>query len=327
MGSHGGGTPEGQREVLASYGITEEAMETAITSDTDSLLLGKTKKGLSVYFDRKALAADLVIPVNRVKPHTDFVGDIQSGICKMLAIGLGNHIGCSALHEDHNDSLGETIKEAASIIMERAKVGFGLAIVENAYDETALIEAVPSETILSREKELLKIASANMPALLLYDIDILLVGQIGKNISVNGFDPHVIGRSLLLNRFIQKTPDVRRMILLGLTPETHGNAIGIGNFDIITRNVFDGIDLESSYANAVAVKCPADVFIPLVADTEEIAIRTAAKTIRNLSFPGKTLTETIKIVKIKNTLSLDTIEISQALLDSARQEPRLEILP
>lgn len=320
MGSHGGGTPDGQREVLCSYGITEESMGVEVVTSVDAIHLGKTSRGIDVYFDTAALEADLVVPINRVKLHTDFVADIQSGICKMLVIGLGNHIGCSAVHEASFDVFGETLLEAVQIVMKRAKVGFGVAILENAYDETAMIEAIPVAKIVGREKELVQIAKSNMPTLMIPDIDVLIVEEIGKNISGAGYDPNILGKSYLLDEFVLPVPDIKRMVLFDVTDQSHGNAIGMGIFDVITRKVFDKLDLSPIYANAIAVKCPEDGKIPIIADTEEEALRIAIQVAREVD------RDRLKIVKIKNTLELGVIEVSDALLDYVNVHEKLELV-
>ncbi|GHS88946.1 hypothetical protein AGMMS49957_11310 [Synergistales bacterium] len=317
MGSHGGGAPEGQREVLSSYGITEDKMGVEIISSVDVVSLGKTTRGIDIYFDKTALAADLIVPINRIKLHTDFVADIQSGLCKMLVIGLGNHIGCTAVHEDDFDTFGDTILEAAGKILEAAKVGFGIAIVENAYDETAIIEAIPSEKLIEREKELVKIAKGNMPTLMIPEIDVLVVEEIGKNISGAGYDPNILGKSYLLKEFVLPVPQIKRMALLDVTSESHGNAIGMGVFDVVTRKVFEKLNLEQIYANAIAVKCPEDAKIPIIADTEEEAVRIAIQVARGVD------RNRLKIVKIKNTLDLGVIEVSEALLGNVENNENL----
>lgn len=318
MGSHGGGTPQGQREVLAAYGITEDAMGVPVITEVDTVPLGKTGRGIEVHFDQAALAADLVVPINRVKPHTDFVAEIQSGLCKMLTVGLGNHKGCSALHEEDFDYFGETLLEAVEIVMKHAKIGFGVAIVENAHDHTALVEAIPAERLVEREKQLVPIARANMPALMIPEIDVLVVEQIGKNISGAGYDPNILGKSYILKQFLQPVPKIGRMVLLGISPESHGNAIGMGIFDVTTRAVFDRLDLEAIYANAIAVKCPEDAKIPLAAADEEEAIRVAIKVLRGAD------REHLRIVRIKNTLELSDIWVSDALLEVVKANPRLQ---
>ena len=318
MGSHGGGTPNGQREVLRSYKITEESMGVEVITSVDVTHIGKTSRGIDIYFDTAALQADLVVPVNRVKLHTDFVADIQSGICKMLVIGLGNHVGCTAVHEVSFDLFGETLLEGAQMIMECANIGFGVAILENACDETALIEAIPCEKIIEREKELVRIAKDYMPTLMIPDIDVLIVEEIGKNISGAGYDPNILGKSYLLNEFVLPVPRIKRMVLLDVTDQSHGNAIGMGIFDVITRKVFDKLDLAQIYTNAIAVKCPEDAKIPIIADTEEEALRVAIQVARDID------RDKLKIVRIKNTLELETIEVSDALLDCVAANEKLK---
>ena len=318
MGSHGGGTPDGQREVLRSYKITEESMGVEVITSVDVTHIGKTSRGIDIYFDTAALQADLVVPINRVKLHTDFVADIQSGICKMLVIGLGNHVGCTAVHEVNFDLFGETLLEGAQMVMERANIGFGVAILENACDETALIEAIPSEKIMEREKELVRIAKDYMPTLMIPDIDVLIVEEIGKNISGAGYDPNILGKSYLLNEFVLPVPRIKRMVLLDVTDQSHGNAIGMGIFDVITRKVFDKLDLAQIYTNAIAVKCPEDAKIPIIADTEEEALRVAIQVARDID------RDKLKIVRIKNTLELETIEVSDALLDCVAANEKLK---
>lgn len=319
MGSHGGGTPEGQREVLAAYGITEEKMGVEIVTSVDVTYIGKTTRGINVYFDTVAMGADLVVPINRVKLHTDFVADIQSGLCKMLVIGLGNQIGCSSIHEIDFDYFAETLIEASQMIMARARVGFGVAILENAYDETAMVEAVPAEKIIEREKELVQIAKGNMPTLMIPDIDVLIVEEIGKNISGSGFDPNILGKSFLLKKFVLPVPEIRRMVLFDVTDESHGNAVGVGIFDVITRKVLNKLDLPLMYANALAVKSPEGSRIPITADTEEEALRFAIQLVRGAD------RNNLKIVKIKNTLELGTIEVSDALLDQVAANEKLTL--
>ena len=320
MGSHGGGTAKGQLEILKSYGISEETMGVQVISDTEVSRVGSLKRGTAIYFDQTALSADLVIPINRVKLHTDFVAAIQSGLCKMLVIGLGNHKGCSTMHDNGFEHFGDEILEAAEIIMRQAKIGFGLAIVENAYDQTLMVEAIASEHILHREKELVKIAGKNMATLMIPEIDILIVEEIGKNISGTGYDPNILGRSFILKKFVLPVPKIERMVLNRLSAQSHGNACGIGAFDIITRQAFEQINFEDTYANCVAVKCPEDGKIPLVVETEEEAVRVAIKVL------PKANKNNFKIVRIKNTLDLEEIEVSDALLTYVASHPNLALI-
>ena len=219
MGSHGGGTLEGQLEILHTYGITQEAMGIPVIANNDVELLGSTSRGIQVYFDKLCLEqADLVIPINRVKLHTDFVDTIQSGMCKMLVIGLGHHKGCTAIHKADFSYFGDTLREATRLILSRAKVGFGVAIMENAYDQTLLVEAVPAEKMLEREAELVMLSRKNMPILMIPDIDVLVVEQIGKDISGNGYDPNILGKSFLLKEFVLPVPKIGRMVVLDVSP-------------------------------------------------------------------------------------------------------------
>ncbi|WP_294148172.1 lactate racemase domain-containing protein [uncultured Clostridium sp.] len=320
MGSHGGGTEEGQKEILTGYGITEEAMGVPVIARLDVVEIGTLKSGTKVFFDKTAYEADLVVPINRVKIHTDFVADIQSGLCKMLVIGLGNHIGCTSIHEESFDYFGEVLKEAASMIMQSVNVGFGVAILENAYDETAWIEAVPSENMIEREKQLVKMAAGNMPTLMIPEIDVLIVEKIGKDISGCGYDPNILGKSYLLKEFILTVPKIDKMVLLDLSEETHGNGVGLGIFDITTKKVFEQLDYESIYANGIAVKDLDDCKIPVIAKDEDEAVKIAVKVLRGAD------KKRLKIVRIESTLRLEYIEVSDALLPLVEADERLELV-
>ena len=321
MGSHGGGTLEGQLEILHTYGITQEAMGIPVIANNDVELLGSTSRGIQVYFDKLCLEqADLVIPINRVKLHTDFVDTIQSGMCKMLVIGLGHHKGCTAIHKADFSYFGDTLREATRLILSRAKVGFGVAIMENAYDQTLLVEAVPAEKMLEREAELVMLSRKNMPILMIPDIDVLVVEQIGKDISGNGYDPNILGKSFLLKEFVLPVPKIGRMVVLDVSPASHGSAVGIGIFDVTTRKLFDQLNMEAMYANDIALGCLDDCKIPLVAADEEEAIRVAVKVLQD-NDPEK-----LKIVRIRDTLHMEEIQVSEDRLDVVKADPRLELL-
>ena len=320
MGSHGGGTEEGQREVLAAYGITEENMGVPVITDVDTVELGRLADGTHVYFDRTAYNADLIVPINRVKLHTDFIGPLQSGIAKMLVIGLGNQRGCTEIHGTPSSRFASVLEEAARMILQKAPVGFGLAILENALDETAEIHALPRETLIEEEKALVQKSIGYFPGLLLPSIDVLVMKEIGKDVSGAGFDPNIVGRSTARDDFLVPIPAISRMVLLDVTEASHGNAIGIGLFDVITKNILPNIDFEAMYANAIACRCVEDARIPLQARDEDEAVRIALKLCRGVR------PEQAKIVRIKNTLSLQEIEVSGALLPEVKKNPRLELL-
>lgn len=319
MGSHGGGTEEGQKEVLAGYGITEEAMGIPVITTVDVETAGELPGGQKIYFDKAAASADAIIPVNRIKLHTDFTGALQSGLCKMLVIGLGNQKGCSSIHEENPEVFADIIENAAKVILKRYPVVFGLGIIENAYDKTFHIEAIPSEQLIEREKELVEVAKKNMPVLMVPDIDILVMDEIGKDISGAGYDPNIIGISSVLHEFSLPVPKIKRMVLLDITPGSHGNGIGMGLFDVTTRKVFEKLDYESMYANAIACKCIEDAKIPIIASDKNEAIRVAAKCIRGVD------REKLKIVEIRNTLSLDHIWVSQSVIEDIKNNPKIKI--
>lgn len=307
MGSHGGGTPEGQTEVLSSYGITEETMGVSIKASMQTDVLGKTPGGIEVHFSEAALSADYVIPVGRVKPHTDFSGRIESGLCKMLAIGGGKHNGCSRLHREGFAALSHIIPEAAEVILEKVNVPFGLAIIENAYEKTHTVEAVPGDRILSREPALLELAKSLMPRIQYDEIDVLIIEQIGKNISGTGMDPNITGRDSY-GHIPGALPMVKRIIIKDLSEGSHGNAIGLGMGDFILKAALDKIDFNATYTNGIASGNPEGIRIPVVVDTEENAIRAALQTCHGTDIHNP------KIVRIKDTLHLSEIEVSENML-------------
>jgi len=307
MGSHGSATAEGQVEVLRGYGVTEETMGVPIKSCMEVTLLGQSSKEIPVYFDKHALAADMVVLINRVKPHTMFRGAIESGLCKMLAIGLSKHIGCSRLHEEDWRDFSEAIVSCAEVALAKVNVGFGLAIVENAFHQTALIKALTGNEIVTKERHLQTKAKAMMPALLVPDFDVLVVEQIGKDISGDGMDPNIIA-----NKGSRKAPGsgpaIKRIVVLDLSEETHGNAAGIGRAHFTTKAVFEKIDFTSTYANVIAVSTPEGGRLPIVMENEQEAIIAAVKCCRDIAESGP------RIVRIKDTLHLDTIWVSENMV-------------
>ena len=319
MGSHGGATAEGQRDLIARYGVSEAAMGVPVVSSMATTVIAETASGVPIHFSSDALAADLIVPLARVKPHTDFRGRVESGLCKMLAIGLAKHAGCSRLHREGFTKFGELLPEVASRVLERTKVGFGIAIVENAYDETAHVEAVPAADFLRREPEILAEAKRLMARIMLPAIDVLVVERIGKDISGAGMDPNIMGRTVKGTLAGYDGPEVRRIIVLGLTDATHGNAIGIGAADFTVESVVAEIDREATYANSIAAGYPESGRIPIALADEAEALRAAIG-----CTPGVDIARP-RVVRIRNTLELGTIEVSEALLDDVRREPRLAI--
>lgn len=321
MGSHGGATAQGQLEVLQGYGVTEQEMGVPIKSSMEVDLLGFTSKGIPVYIDKNALAADMVVVINRIKPHTGFRGPIESGICKMIAIGLGKHIGCSRLHQEGRSDFSSVLVSVAEVFLAKGNFCFGLALVENAFDQTALVKALVKEELVTEERELLSQAKMLLPALLLPKIDVLLVEQVGKDISGPGMDPNIIGRHSALAKVSGYIgPTIEQIVVLDLSEGTHGNATGIGTADFITRKVFDKINFTATYANQIAARNPAGGRIPITMETEREALIAAIKCCRNINENGPC------IVRIKDTLHLSEIWMSENMLPLITDNSSLEII-
>lgn len=318
MGSHGGATPEGQMTVLAQYGITPESMGVPFEPEMDVALLGETASGAPVYFSRAALAADGVIPIGRVKPHTSFRGRIESGIYKMLAIGFGKHQGAAALHSFGFERFAQLIPEVGDFILSRVNVVAAVAIVENAREDPALIEVLLPEEVPSREPELLEKARAWMGRILFDEFDVLIVDEIGKDISGDGMDPNVTGRFSL--PFMSGGPRVQKIAVLDLTEETHGNANGIGAADVTTQAVLDKIDFVQTYTNAITSTVLSVAKLPIVMPTKRAAVALCLKTLNGVR------PEEARIVRIKNTLELEEIWISDPLLKEAEGRSDVEVI-
>ena len=320
MGSHGGGIAEEQLKILNGYGITEEAMGVEIVSSIITECIGTTNSGISVHIDSSALEADIIVPINRIKPHTDYKGKIESGLCKMMAIGLGNHEGCSRLHKEGFENFHSVIPEVAELILENAPIGFGIAILENAYDQTFLVEAITSEDMMRREAELLIQAKTLMPQILLPNIDVLVVEELGKDITGAGMDPNITGRTARGPMMDFNGPLAKRIIVLGLTKKTKGNATGIGTADYITKDAYEQIHFMSTYANSIASGNPEAARIPVVMDDEKDALVAAINTCTRIDINNA------KIVKIKNTLELGEIMISENYFDDNLVSDQIEIV-
>lgn len=315
MGSHGGGTEYGQREILASYHITEKTMGVPVITSQDTVKIGETKDHYEIFTDQAAYEADMTILINRIKPHTDFTGPIESGLCKMSVIGLGNHKGCAAIHKAGFDHFKDIIREAAGILFDSGNIGFGIGIVENSIEKILEIEAIRTEDIPAREPVLLKKAKSVMPRLYFPEIDILLVDEIGKNISGNGIDPNIVGRHG--PKASEKgIPKIKYMVILGLSEETHGNAIGIGTADITTKAVFHQIDFDATYANSLASCDIESAMLPLIMENEKEAIAAAMKL-----YGGAF--DQCRLVHIKNSLELSDIMVSEALVPFVKENPNL----
>ncbi len=317
MGSHGGATAEGQRQLLATYGITEEAVGVPIRASMETVELGTVLDGVVVHFDRIAREeADVVVPVARVKPHTSFRGPIESGLHKMLGIGFGKHRGASHLHTFPIARFSELLWAVGQLVLERVPVPFGLAIVEDAYEEAAVVEAVSAERLAEREPELLLLAREWMARLPFTEADVLLVQEIGKNISGAGMDPNVTGRFGV--RGVETDVRIGRLVVLDLTWETHGNACGIGVADLVTARAASKIDFIATYTNQVTAQVLDGAKLPLVAGSDQEAVAIAVRTL------GQLEPERVRLAWIRNTLELGELWVTEPLWAEIRSLEHLE---
>ncbi|HEY2995690.1 MAG TPA: [Fe-S]-binding protein [Methylomirabilota bacterium] len=306
MGSHGGGTAEGQLSVLAHYGITEASMGCPLRATMDVTQVGEAL-GLPVWLDRYASEADWIGLVNRIKPHTDFKGTIESGLFKMMTIGLGKWHGAVQYHRANvNHGYETVITNVGREMLEKSRIGFGLGIIENGYDETALIEAFTAADLEAGERRLLKSAREWMARLPFSPIDVLIVEQVGKNISGSGMDTNVIGRPTNPFEPFPADPKILWIVALDITEESYGNATGLGNADFTTRRLVDKIDMKATLINSITACAPWGARVPATYETDREAIETA------LSCIGLTPPERARVIRIKNTLMLGELEVSEA---------------
>jgi hypothetical protein len=312
MGSHGGATSAGQRAVLSGYGITEERVGCPIIADMETVCLGHTADGVAAYIDRAAYEADAIIVVNRVKPHSILTGDLGSGLMKMTGIGLGNAIGADSIHllgvEQH-------LLPVARLVLEQAPVALGLAIVENARDETWQIACVPPAEMEAADRRLLAEARRLLPTIPFDPIDVLIVEMMGKNFSGTGMDPNVIGMHRRIGGPARR--DIRRIVVLDLSPESHGNAHGIGMADIVTARLCQRIDWNATYTNGLTADFLGGGKLPLTCPGAREAIELALK-----PFPA----EQARVVWIHDTAHLEELWISPVLLADLARWPHLEQL-
>ncbi len=320
MGSHGAATAEGQKKVLESYGITETYLDVPINATMDTTIVGQLDDGTPVHMDQYAAAAEGIVVINRIKPHTGFRGPTESGLTKMLAIGIGKITGAATYHSHGMDTFPELLPRIRDINISKRPVLFGVGIVENAYDETAVIELVLAEQLATREPVLQALAKSMMPQLPFDNIDVLVIDEMGKNISGAGFDPNITGRNRRVIKWDPK-PLVRKIVVLGLTPQSGGNATGMGGADIITMRLYKDFDVASTYANIITSMNLDGAAIPMIMNTDREAIQLAAKTL------VQTKPQDARIVRIKNTLHISEIQVSEPLLEEVKAKPdQLSIL-
>jgi hypothetical protein len=318
MGSHGGATAEGQRALLAAYGVTPEAMGVSVKSDMDVEVLGTNLAGLPIYFDRNARAADGLVLLNRVKPHTDFQADHESGVLKMLVIGLGKREGASQVHKLGLRGVKEILPAVGKFLVQNTPFALGLAILENAADVPAELVAIEPETIFDVEPRLLKRARELMGRLPFDQIDVLIVGELGKNYSGAGMDPNVIGRLMVETQGDLDRPSVTRLAVLDVSDESHGNIVGVGFADLTTERLVSRMDPEPFRINVLTSCFLERARIPITLPTDRDVIEQALETCWRID-PAQA-----RMVVIPNTLELETFWVTQPLEDELRAHPHLK---
>lgn len=321
MGSHGGGTAEGQLDVLRHYGITEDSLGVPLHATMEVVQLGETPDGLPVWLDKYASEADHIGVINRVKPHTDFSGAIESGLLKMMTIGLGKYHGAQHYHRA-NVQYGyeHIIRTVGRTVLQQARIAFGLGVIENGYDQTAVIRAVRAPQFEETELEL-QALSKKLAARLPFDfLHLLIVEEMGKNISGAGMDTKVIGRIMNIIEPPPTHPRILRIYVRDLHDDSYGNATGVGLADFVSRRLVHKIDPRATYINCLTGLSPESARIPITLDTDREAVEAALGTI------GMVKPEEARIVRLQNTLLLEELDVSEALLSEVRQRDTLEIL-
>ncbi|MBD3184909.1 DUF2088 domain-containing protein [Candidatus Poribacteria bacterium] len=321
MGSHGGATAEGQRMILQHYNITEDSIGAPVKSSMETCKLGANKDGIPVYIDKNAYEADHIAVVNRIKVHTDFTGKIESGLVKMMAIGLGKRDGAATYHKAAlHYGFERVLRGVADVVLNTGKVAFGVGMVENPYDETCIIKAFKADNLISGEEKIQEKAKQQAAKLPFDELDILIVDEAGKEISGTGMDTKVIGRMMQLGEEELTTPKITRIYLRDLTDKSMGNGAGIGFADFTTKRFVDKIDYKATYMNFITSMGVQKIRIPVHFDSDKEVFDAMFETI------GMVKPEESRIVRIKNTLRLDEVDISESLIDMAKNRNDLEIV-
>ena len=318
MGSHGGATAEGQRQVLEALGVTEQTIGCPIVSSMETVVVGRTPDGKDVHVDAHAAKADAIIVVNRIKPHTSFRGTYESGLMKMMAIGLGKQRGADSCHASGYKYMAQMVPAFGRVILERAPVVFGVGLLENAFDKTAKICALTPQEIIDQEPGLLKEAASLMPKLYFDSCDVLVVDEIGKNISGGGMDPNITGA--FSTPYASGGIDAQMRCILSLTPQTHGSGYGMGAADVVSKRLYDAVDLEKTYPNSITSTALSFSKLPIVMKNDADTIRLCVKSCTDIDKQNP------RIIRIHNTLALDRIWVSEAMIPEVLENPNLELL-
>ncbi|MBC8157818.1 MAG: DUF2088 domain-containing protein [Alphaproteobacteria bacterium] len=319
MGSHGSGTAEGQIAVLEKLGITEATIGATVRSSMDVVELGTIEGETRVFCDKLAFQSDGIVVCNRIKAHTAFTGDYESGLVKMMVIGLGKHSGATSIHQLGFDNFHHAVPAAGKVVLANAPILFGVGLVENAYGQAAAIEGMAPNRIMERERELLIYSKTIMGRIQVDDIDVLIIDEIGKDVSGGGMDPNVTGRSAL-GLSIPNTPAIQRVIVRDLTKATAGSSMGLGMADFTTRRCAEKIDLGLTYTNALTALVMQPPKIPMICENDRSALAFALRTARIQHAHGA------RIVRIRNTKDLDTIWVSEAYRTDLAKRDDMEIL-
>lgn len=319
MGSHGGSRAEGQRAIIESYGITEEAMNAPILASMETVEIGRTEKGMAVQMDKYAANADYIIPIGRIKPHTDFHGRIESGLCKMLVIGIGKQYGAYICHKYGFHNMEKNIWDFSKVIVRNKPNIIALGVIENRVHDTYMLKAVPGDRIHEEEPKLLDIAREQLGRLPFDAADVLIVNRIGKEISGAGMDPNVTGRPTVLPR---EKPFFQSIAVLDVSEKSHGNCGGVGAADVTTQRLMNKYSFEETYPNAITVGNAYGTKIPPVMPNDRLAIKFALRGVADF-FDER---EIIRTIWIEDTLSLEEFWISESLVETAGQIPGLEII-
>ncbi|AZV57688.1 lactate racemase domain-containing protein [Clostridium sp. AWRP] len=317
MGSHGGATAEGQLELLAGYGLTEEYLGCPIKSSMEVKMIGHTEDGREVVIDKNAAEADGIIISCRIKPHNAFRGKYESGIMKMMAVGLGKQVGAEHVHEQGMQNIAKNIPIIGNAIIKHAPILFAIPCIENAFDETCKIIAVNSDEIAEEEPKLLQEAFANMPKIIVGRCDVLVVDEIGKNYSGTGVDPNITGT--FSTKYASGGVKVQRTAMLDISKESHGNGLGVGLSNVITKRLFDKLDLEKMYPNCITSTVLESARIPCVVANDEEAIQLCIRTCVEINKKEP------KIVRIPNSLHIGHIMLSEVYYDEMKNYPDLEV--
>ena len=317
MGSHGGATAEGQVKLLQGLGIDADTVEAPVRSTMETVVVGTSANGLPAHMDKYAAEADAVIAINRIKPHTSFRGAIESGVVKMLTIGLGKQKGAEICHNLGFGHMAANVPAIAEAILANKKILCGLGIVENAFHETAIIDVMKPEDMIAREKVLLKEAFKLAPRIFFDALDVLIIDEIGKDVTGTGFDCNVVGR--YHNPHAHGGPEISRVVTLDITDKSKGNGNGIGMTDFTTRRAFDKFDPEQTYPNSLTSTIPLSVKIPMVLANDRQAIQAAVKTCNVEDL------DAVRLVRIRNTNEMASIYVSEALLGFCREHPNLKV--